>query len=293
MKKNIKFFYCGLLAVPFLTCNAHSANCSKLSLIRCLDSACAINIGTNSAARCQLCGTAGAGTPPVNNAIQQLSIGVSANTVLTDVDLKSAPSDPGKRYIWATEQCSKKISGCTTTDVSNNYDSLIEQSCTAAGINSKMSELQSAASKTKSADTCKSEITICMLDKNKCDSNYSGCKSDTEFNNFFSLCAASSAGDCTQYISDIRNNVISARDTSIKTQENLINKIAETYQNARLKKINSATDSCANNSAKNSCTETVCKNNMEHGCTVGYESEKSMAAQLCEFYDKACNSIKK
>lgn len=291
MKKNTKFFLLAVFCSPLIINGAYSAQCSKLNLTKCLDSACAINIGANPAARCQLCGTAGAGSAPTDNGIKQLSVGMSAKTTFSDKELKSAPSDPGARYSWATAECIKKIDGCTADDASENYDKLIEQSCKAAGIDSQMLSLNSAAKKIKNKNSCESEINLCLTGDKKCGSNFAKCESDDSFNNFFSACAVTAAG-CDEYITDIRTGLFASRNTSIKSQDTLLANIVKSYQTARDNKLKSAKNTCADNAGKKSCIQTVCQNNMQNKCGVGFESEKSMATLLCGFYDTACSRLK-
>ena len=83
----------------------YGAGCSTANLIRCLDSACAINIGANPAARCQYCGSSSAGEPEKSMAMKSVSAGSAAKYTISDKELKKAPDDPGERYVWATKKC--------------------------------------------------------------------------------------------------------------------------------------------------------------------------------------------
>ena len=141
MKHSALFLVLGLVFVPTFSFGA----CSVANLTRCLDSACAINIGANPAARCQYCGSSAAGKPSTANVMKNISAGSVTKYILSDKELKKAPSDPGERYVWATKQCLKKLKDCTPDDVSDNYDSLIEKSCTAAGIAAEMTRLTDEA----------------------------------------------------------------------------------------------------------------------------------------------------
>ena len=123
MNSKILFLTLGLLTIPGVSV---AATCSQANLTRCLDSVCAINVSSNPSARCQYCGTSSAGTPPTKSGMQSLSLGQSAKYTLSEKELKNAPTDPGQRYAWATEQYIKKIDGCTPDDVSDIYDKLIE-----------------------------------------------------------------------------------------------------------------------------------------------------------------------
>lgn len=265
-------------------------SCSHANLTRCLDSVCAINISSNPSARCQYCGTSGAGAPP-KNVMRSVSAGSSAKYNISEKDLKKAPTDPGERYAWATAQCIAKISGCTPDDVSDVYDKLIEQSCTAAGVSAQMKKLQSNISKTKSATTCESEITVCIKDSKRCTSDFRKCSENSDFDNFFSACSTEITG-CDEHISDIRSKLISSRDTAIKGASAALTKIISTYQNTRKNQIANIESGCKNSRDFDACVQTVCTNNMPNKCGDGFErTEKVAANALCEFHRTACNAI--
>ncbi len=288
MKTHLLF----LIPTLLICANAHAAvKCSQANLTRCLDSACAINISSNPAARCQYCGTSGAGTPPSEKkGMKSVSVGTSAKYNLTDKELKSAPTDPGERYAWATAQCIKKVPGCTSDDVSGTYDKLIEQSCTAAGVAAKLDKTLDTVSKKKTKSACKSDITACIVMDKHCSADYRQCAQDADFDKFFASCSVESVG-CDDYVSEIRETLIAARDDAIANADTILNKIISAYQSARDKKISDIKSGCADNSARDACVETVCATNMPNKCGIGYESEKSAAFELCKFYDTACAII--
>ena len=286
MIKKLTFvlIYCAL--VPSLV---HAA-CSRANLTRCLDSACAINISANPAARCQYCGTADAGEP--NDAgLRAVSVGTSARYNISARDLKSAPTDPGERYVWASKKCISIVDGCTADDVSDVYDPLIEQSCTAAGITAQMAVLFENARVTKTESACKSEITACMVGDTKCTTKYSGCADDADFNKYFSECAIASIG-CDEYLANIRSGIATSRDRAITNTENAILAIVKSYQDARAKRMAAITKSCENNSGRNACITSICNRSMPNKCDAAYPAETSMATQLCKFYDTACATLK-
>ncbi len=90
-----------LLSTPTFVYGA----CSIANLTRCLDSVCAINVGANPAARCQYCGSASAGTPDKSNTMKSVSVGSATKYIISDKELRGAPSDPGERYVWGTKEC--------------------------------------------------------------------------------------------------------------------------------------------------------------------------------------------
>ena len=286
MIKKLAFVILSCALVPVV---GHSA-CSRANLTRCLDSACAVNISSNPAARCQYCGTADAGEP--NDAgLRAVSVGTSAKYNISARDLKSAPTDPGERYVWASKKCISIVDGCTADDVSDVYDKLIEQSCTAAGISAQMAVLFENARKVKTESACKSEITACIVGEAKCTSKYSGCAEDADFDKYFSECSIASVG-CDAYLSDIRSTLATARDRTIKNAEETLLAIVQSYRDARAKRLAAITKSCENNSGRDACITSVCNRSMPNKCDAAYPSEKSMATQLCKFYDIACSALK-
>lgn len=288
-KKNI-FLAIVLSAVP-LTANAVAAKCSKANLTRCLDSACAINLSSNPAARCQYCGTASAGAPTAGDAMRSVSVGTSAKYSFTDKELKKAPSDPGARYAWATAECIKKVSGCTPDDVTDNYDTLIEQSCKAAGITAQMESLRASAAKTKTKSVCKTDIQSCVIDAKRCGPDYSACADNANFDKFFAGCSVEATG-CGDHLTTIRTELIAARDTTIKNADAIIESIVASYQSEREKKLNAAKANCTDNAGRENCINTVCERSMANKCGPGYAAERSMATQLCKFFDLACDTLK-
>lgn len=289
MKRHIVFCIMAVLACPSI---AVAATCSQMNLTRCLDSVCAINVSSNPAARCQYCGTSSAGEPPSERTgMRSLSLGASARYTLSEDELEDAPTDPGKRYAWATAQCIKKIDGCTPDDVSDVYDELIEQSCRAAGVSAQMTETIADANRnTASLSSCQSSIRACMVASNRCGADYSACADNASFDNFFATCSVTATG-CDDYIAQIRTTLTDDRDTAIANAEAFINNIVTGYQNAREQKLNSTIAACTDNAGRESCIETVCERNMPNKCGPGYESERINAQLLCEFYNLACELV--
>ena len=287
MKSHILFF----IPVLVLSHNAHAAvKCSQANLTRCLDSACAINISSNPAARCQYCGTSNAGTPP-KTAMRGVSVGTSAKYNISDKDLKKAPTEPGKRYAWATTECIKKVSGCTADDVSEIYDPLIEQSCKAAGISAQMNKSISTTNKQKTQSMCQTTIQSCIISDTHCMADYRNCKSDSDFDKFIAACSVESAG-CDAHLSSIRAKILSDRDNAIQNTELALTQLVASYQKARENKLNSTISSCKNNTAKQNCINTVCARNMPNKCNGEFGANERVAANaLCDFYDTACATV--
>lgn len=288
MTKKLLLFALITAGMPFMASAATS--CSKANLTRCLDSVCAINVSSNPAARCQYCGTASAGTP-ADDGMRAVSVGTSSKYTLTSKELRSAPTDPGARYAWATTECLKKVTGCTPDDVTDTYDSLIEQSCKAAGINAEMAALHAAAAKKKSSTACNTTIRACVMASTKCGADWRACREDAVFDKFYAACGVEATG-CDEYISEIRTALQSARDTTLASAQETLLGIVAAYQANRERQLVSAQNGCRDNSARLQCIETVCERNMPGKCAPGKENEKSIATQLCKFYDLACNVLK-
>jgi len=285
MKYRSLFFSASLLFAPTLVFGA----CSVANLTRCLDSVCAINIGANPAARCQYCGTESAGEPTKSVAMRNVSVGTSTKYIVSDKELKKAPTNPGDRYVWATRICLEKVSGCSTDDVSDNYDSLIEQSCRAAGIDAEMSNLVKKTNTTKAKTACSTDIESCVIESKRCNADYKNCKSDADFDKYFSECATINNG-CESFLNDIKNTLNASRKTAITNADKLLKNIISSYQKDREQRLNTTQSNCKNNKSYNDCVTRVCENNMRNKCKD--KNEKAASESLCKFYNTACERLK-
>ena len=287
MANRIIFSIFGLFLAPTFAFGA----CSVANLTRCLDSACAINIGANPAARCQYCGSSAAGTPTKSTAMKTISAGASGKYNISDKELKGAPSDPGERYVWATKLCLKKVSDCTIENVDENYDPLIEKSCTAAGISAGFTNLAQRANQQKNQSSCSTDVKSCLVNEKRCAPDYSKCEKDSDFDKYFSECSVAATG-CESFLSQIRSELITTRNSMIASADKILHSIVNTYQTNRNQKLQSAQNSCKDNGTFKKCVATVCNNNMPHQCDIKYNYEETLAEQLCEFYKIACNRLK-
>ncbi len=280
------------IGICLATATSHAATtCSKMNLTRCMDSVCGINATSNPAARCQYCGTSNAGTPPTKSGMQSLSVGQSSSNTISAKELKNAPTDPTARYTWAATQCINKISGCTPDDVSDAYDKLIEQSCRAAGISATVANLRASAAKPVTKTQCNTDIKSCIVDDTRCTADWRECADDENFNKFFSQCSVSATG-CDEHLASIRSELITERDNSIKNIAAALDGIVKSYQQKRESKLATAQAQCKNNKGRDECVASVCERSMKNKCGAGFESEKSMAIQLCKFYDVACDTLR-
>lgn len=288
MRKNILFLSVFLTAFYYVN-SSYAASCSKANLTKCLDSVCAINISMNPGARCQYCGSADAGS--ATSKLKSVSTGSSSKTSISAKELKNAPTDPGERYVWATKKCLEKIVDCTTDDVSDTYDQLIEQSCMAAGITAQIANLSEKSKKEKNESSCESEINACITADNACGADYSKCKTSADFDNYFASCSVQ-ATSCEKHLASIKQKLSSNKSSALANIDKAIDNIINSYKATREANLVKAKQSCTNNSGRDSCIESVCSANMPHKCDKGYESERSMATLLCKFYDTACATLK-
>ena len=304
MNKPIKFLISfTLLAISYQLSampQAHAA-CSKQNLTKCLDSVCAVNIGANPAARCQLCGTSDAGLP-VDNGLKQVNLNSSAKYILSEKEVKALNDDlatragvgnlASARFVEAKTQCIARNDGCTMDDASDAYDKLIEQSCKAAGVSAQMAAAVTQLHGTaKTSDTCESEINACLLDDKRCGPGLLACKEDGDFDRNFSQCSLLSKG-CEAFLADIRKSTMAARDNNLKNVVANAQKLAKSFQDARAQDLASAHDMCTNNAGRAACVKTICATNMPNNCTTGNEDETAMATLLCGFWDTACGRLK-
>lgn len=285
MLKKLAFLTLGLIAMPQI---GWAAPCSRINLTKCLDSACAINLSANPAARCQYCGTPDAGTPAASG-MKNLTAGTSSKNTISAKELKDAPTDPGKRYMWATELCLEKVANCTPDDVTETYDELIEKSCTAAGINNNATNLQKKSTKsTKTVATCTNEISICVTKPEKCDNDFSKCSENEKFTNFFASCAAQASG-CTNFINQARSEIDATRKSALSGAKSALVSIIATHRQTRLNNLAKANSGCLHDTDYENCKKNICKNNTANNCAT--DNEKEIAKNLCQFYKTACSKI--
>ena len=171
------------------------------------------------------------------------------------------------------------------------FDSLIEQSCRAAGISAQMDTLRAAAAKTKTKSSCQTDIQACLIESNHCNADYSNCADNADFDKFFAGCSVSASG-CDQHIATIRQELVSARDSAINNADSIIDTIVASYQSQREQKLNPTKANCQDNAGREACITTVCERSMRNKCAAGFASERSMATQLCKFHDLACDTLK-
>jgi len=282
---------------------ANAAACNVPNLVKCLDSACAINQDTFIGARCALCGTdlaassikqdstykLGGGVP----AMQALSLGKQTGVTFTDAELKAAPTSAGARYSWAAGACIQKITGCVADDVAANYDKLIQQSCQAVlSANDYAAAMKPKPAKT--ADGCQTDMQNYMMDATRCGLNFANCPlsgtDDSIFDKFFS--AALVDTKCDAFAATLKTQMKSARDGYFAAYDANLQKIVSGMQAARTARLTSITASCNDGSAMASCVATACAL-MPNNCpSTGGANEKSYAATLCAWVSTACNRLK-
>lgn len=268
------FFAVFFVVIPMVC--AAAPKCSQTNITRCLDSACAINSGMNPAARCQYCGNSAAGTPPTQKGLSNITVGQSAKYTLSAKELAVAPSDPGKRYIWATTECIKKVGNCTPDDVSSIYDKLIEQSCKAAGANIQMTRAVAGLNQKPTAAACKKTLESCI--ENKCGANFEMCGDDNDLDRVVSECATATPG-CDEHIKGIKQEFASSRKKQMENRENIVQDLVAQHQADRESKWAGYIADCASGGAESKCVSA-------YTGTFG----KKIAQLICGHYKAACDT---
>ena len=282
-----------LILIPALLLG-YSANaatqCSHANLIRCLDSACAINMSSNTIARCQYCGTSAAGTPPTQNVMKSLSAGSSTKYNISDKELKTAPTDAGERYAWATLRCLQKLPDCTINDIEEAYDPLIETACAGADTISGVSDMINQMHSEQSASACSASVRNCILGATRCGSGFEKCFDDTDFDREFSTCLLSEP-KCDAHSTVIRAELLASRKSTMDSIDAALDALVSGYRTARENQMASLKEDCKTGALRDKCIAQVCAQNMPNKCASGFDTEKSMAKDLCKYHDTACGRI--
>ena len=287
--KNIILIALCLCAPVFAAGAATKSKCSLANLNRCMDSVCAINSGVNPSARCQYCGTSNAGTPPTQKGLTNVTAGQSTKYAISARDLESAPSDPEKRYNWATNECIKKLPDCTAQDVSESYDKLIEQSCRAAGVTAQIARTSAEIKQKPTKQKCTTSLTTCT--NKKCGTDFASCATDVELDRAVAECAVDATG-CDEYIAEFRENMRTTRNSLNDAREDALRAIVTKHQDARTGEVETALQKCKNNSASDTCVKQTCTKLTGKCEGTDAETETAMAKQFCKFYDTACTVLK-
>jgi len=289
MNKSIRFLSVLFALCSVLYISAADAACSKQNFHRCLDSACAINIGMNPAARCQLCGDASAGDAK-DKGLSNVSVGASARYTLSASELKSLRDAPDERYVDAVKACGAKVEGCSIDDT-DDYDKLIAQSCRAAGINTQMAIAAKNANVKKTEDACRNEIRACIIDEKRCGRDWLACKENADFDRNFSSCTVIAAG-CSDFAAGIRTGLVNSRDSSFKNAADVLESLVAGFKAKREARLIAARDSCKDNASRDACVKQICATNMRNDCTPGSETERIKAGLLCKYHETACSKLK-
>ncbi len=221
--------------------------------------------------------------------MKNVTAGQSTKYAIAARDLANAPSDPEKRYIWATNECIKKLTDCTQDDVAVAYDTLIEQSCRAAGVTIQVAKTSASMGEKPTQKKCETNIKTCIT--KKCGASYESCGTDADIDRSVSECAIDAKG-CEEYISGIRDTAKSELNSLIEHNEAVLRAIAQKKQQERDTNVNTAFINCENNIGITSCETKIC-NKLEGKCTDEYaETEKAMAKELCKYHKTACTMLK-
>ncbi|MCL1786032.1 MAG: hypothetical protein FWG39_02685, partial [Alphaproteobacteria bacterium] len=255
MKIVAKFF--ALCLMPYALCagTAQAAACHVPNLIKCLDSACVSGLAGDATVRCALCDSAA--VPLNRNPSAQRA---SATTLET----RDAPERGLGRYAWAGTECLQKISGCTSSDIHDNYDKLIEQSCNAAIANMDRAGAPDK-SEQNNPDKCQNQLYECM--NRRCGAEWGTCAADADFDRNFSAClvGASCASDINT--SQIKSDIKTIRDKTRAASEARPEQIAEKHRGNRRARHVTGTltaeqteQQCKDGRLKQNCINNVCAN---------------------------------
>ncbi|MDR0449513.1 MAG: hypothetical protein LBG89_03605 [Rickettsiales bacterium] len=292
-----------------------SAKCKTADLVKCIDSVCLTDLATDPGSRCVLCGSAkaseiagrkkdtyhGAENAPK---FQALSLGANSKILISDKDLKKAPSAPDERYAWAVNQCLEKVSNCEADDAREEYDPLIETSCRAFMSAEEYSAAASKVAAVKSEETCRTEIGICMTNDLRCGAGWVNCKGDmasAAFDKFYSSCLLESGcvdngGAILAYLKAQSKSVDEAIDARLAGAKAAANA-------ARKERWNAIVDVCTDGVAKKQCIANYCAMfdtaMGAHGTPGGavmalassgcvYAASRSMAESICSYVDEIC-----
>lgn len=287
-------FVCYLLTAG----GAFAASCRVSDLQACLDSAC--NESLEQTSRCYLCGTSMA-KKPIADAyalgdtpiMQSLAVGLSSKNTLSEKELKSAPLDPGKRYQWATKECLVKLKDCSTDDIADNYDKLIEQACKVALGDAEYATAMKKSQEKKTMEQCNAELSLCLLSESKCDGNMLLCETDNDFDRNFSACMVEASG-CGEFMATLRGNMAKSRDDMVGRKDEQLSDLVKLRQMERQEKLEAAKRVCTVE-GKNACVVEMCGNfpiGLDENGLCSDNEEKILATTLCKFVDTACNKLK-
>ncbi|MDR0803558.1 MAG: hypothetical protein LBO08_00505 [Rickettsiales bacterium] len=282
-----KFYYLFFILFSFAMPAALHAACSSLNLQTCLDSACNLN-SMDHGERCNLCGGGSGNSSRESTGLQSLSLGAS-KYALTDKELKNAPTgNAGQRYIWATDQCLKKVVDCTPDNVDGLYDKLIETSCKAIGIDNAFASAKTKIESEKTEDACRGLVQACMTRDSKCLADWSGCFETADFDRIISACLIEE--DCGRHGAALRTGMTALVRASETRYDNIAPAITQKYAAARESKLREAQDQCKP-TGKDACISNMC-GHFANKCSADAPNEKIMANLLCKYFDTACAKLK-
>lgn len=278
MKIAAKFFALSLAVAVLPAMPAH-ASCHVPNLIRCIDSACIAGLAGDPTVRCGLCGSSAVTLTRRPSANQRASA--------TTLEIRNAPTDPAARYSWAATECLQRIAGCTSDDVTDNYNPLIEQSCRAANVSMSFAAAATAPVRKSSAE-CRRDMIECM--NRRCGAGFANCQQDSDLDRNFSTCLIDTSCGSDPEVSDIRNTIRRSRDDFERNRIAAAESAATQRRRARESAAQSAREDCRTGAAKESCVRSMCAN-FANRCEDNRD-ETAMANNLCRFVDIACGKIR-
>ena len=276
------------------------ARCRVQDLLQCLDSVCAPNIGTSPGARCYTCGTAAAPRPATPDhgmgeamGMQALALGTSSRNAVPERELRSAPTDPGERYQWATRQCIQRVSTCSAYDVEEHYDPLIQQSCRIAMGDAEFLAQMERARERRTEEECTSEFNLCLLDSGRCGGDMLACETGEDFNRNFSACMVEVTG-CDDFSTTLRTAMLAARDRMIATRDSRLEDLVALRRMERENRREMADRMCLPGGMAG-CVAEMCGNlptGLDDGGYCTDQNERMWSTNLCRFLETACARLR-
>jgi hypothetical protein len=166
----------------------------------------------------------------------------------------------------------------------------MEQSCRAA-LSEQEYERAFAAQKRaqKNAATCAAEIQNCLNADRRCGTLFVQCEENADLDKYFSECLAA-AGGCDAFSSGIRPQITSLRDGAFASKQTVMTDMIAAYQSARVRRLSTIKNGCADDSLKESCVLQLCST--IGGDCMNDAARKSAATRMCAYVDTACGRIK-
>ncbi|MDR1697247.1 MAG: hypothetical protein LBR41_03470 [Rickettsiales bacterium] len=267
MKKVLSFLLLSILYSPFS--GIAVAACDSRALVTCMDSAC-VDAALGAGSRCHLCGTDVSGMPERNG---MQTLGLSRSRI--SVDISAAPSDPGKRYQWAAGECLTLVSGCAASDVSRNYDRLIETACRTAATQITPNMFTPTGPR-----NCKATVQNCVMGDDYCGGDLSKCN-DADITRFVSQCAV------VENCDDVVNLDVELKNLRASAQTRILDDARAAANAHKTKRESGSKSKMCDGTGKTACVNDMCRN-LPGQCADG--DVRTLANRMCAYVDEVCSN---